>query len=110
MAVSRFCQIGQTEHDRVGDGRRGFVDGADGTARFSEPQGVLVLPADVAADVGYDVVVADTVNHALRSWDSRNGQVGTLAGSGLRGDLVQAWPISLRPGTWRGTTIGSGSR
>jgi thiol-disulfide isomerase/thioredoxin len=67
---------------RIGDGQRGFVDGDETSARFSEPQGVLVLPDDLAAAVGYDVVIADTVNHALRSWDSSTGRVGTLAGSG----------------------------
>ena len=35
-------------------------------ARFNEPNGLCLLPDDVAAEVGYDVVVADTVNHALR--------------------------------------------
>ena len=33
---------------------------------FNEPNGLCLLPDDVAAEVGYDVVVADTVNHALR--------------------------------------------
>ena len=86
---------------RVGDGERGFVDGAAGTALFSEPQGVLILPSSVAAQVGYDVIVADTVNHALRSWNSTTGEVGTLAGSGhpwRRGtgvtDLSSPWDLA----------------
>ncbi|HEY9349108.1 MAG TPA: NHL domain-containing thioredoxin family protein [Acidothermales bacterium] len=86
---------------RVGDGQRGFVDGPASTARFSEPQGVLALPSNVAAQVSYDVVVADTVNHALRSWNSTTGEVGTLAGSGhpwRRGsgvtDLSSPWDLA----------------
>jgi thiol-disulfide isomerase/thioredoxin len=91
----------QTLVRRIGDGRRGFVDGDDTSARFSEPQGVLVLPDDVAAAVGYDIVIADTVNHALRSWNSRTGRVGTLAGSGRPWrrdsgveDLSSPWDIA----------------
>jgi len=46
--------------------------GADGAvlARvggFREPNGLCLLPAEVAAEVGYDVVVADTVGHRLRA-------------------------------------------
>jgi hypothetical protein len=36
----------------------------------------------VAAKVGFDVVVADTVNHALRSVQLETGEVGTVAGTG----------------------------
>jgi thiol-disulfide isomerase/thioredoxin len=86
---------------RIGDGQRGFVDGPENSARFSEPQGVLVLPNSVAAQVGYDVIVADTVNHALRSWNSTTGEVGTLVGSGnswRRGsgvtDLSSPWDLA----------------
>ena len=50
----------------VGDGVRGLVDGGPGEARFSEPAGLALLPPVIAARVGYDVVVADSVNHALR--------------------------------------------
>ncbi len=38
--------------------------GGEGT--FNEPQGVLALPAEVAARVGYDVVVADSVHHQVK--------------------------------------------
>lgn len=71
-----------TEVRRVGDGERGLVDGPAGTARFAEPQGLLALPAQVAATVGYDVVVADTGNHALRGLRLDDGQVVTVAGTG----------------------------
>ncbi|WP_148573923.1 NHL domain-containing thioredoxin family protein [Nocardioides caldifontis] len=67
---------------RIGSGERGLVDGDAGTARFSEPNGLCLLPPDLAATVGYDVVVADTVNHALRGVRLDDGHVRTLAGDG----------------------------
>lgn len=58
-----------------GDGERGFVDGA--SPRFSEPQGLALLPDGA-------VVVADSVNHALRRLDLATGEVSTLAGTGVQ--------------------------
>ncbi|WP_347177321.1 NHL domain-containing thioredoxin family protein [Glycomyces sp. L485] len=64
----------------VGSGERGR---ADGTApEFSEPQGLALLPEDVAGLLGYDVVVADTVNHLLRGLRLSDGAVTTVAGTG----------------------------
>ena len=57
---------GETVRRRIGSGDRGLVDGTADRARFNEPNGLCLLPDDVAAEAGYDVVVADTVNHALR--------------------------------------------
>ena len=51
-------------------------------AGFREPGGLAVLPADVASRVGYDVVVADTVNHLLRGVRLADGSVTTVAGTG----------------------------
>ncbi|HEX4723877.1 MAG TPA: NHL domain-containing thioredoxin family protein [Pseudonocardiaceae bacterium] len=51
-------------------------------ADFREPGGIAVLPADVASRVGYDVVVADTVNHLLRGVNLADGSVTTVAGTG----------------------------
>jgi thiol-disulfide isomerase/thioredoxin len=65
-----------TERRRIGTGERGF---SDTPVRFAEPQGLLLLPEPVA---GYDVVVADTVNHALRGLRLADGAVTTLAGTG----------------------------
>ncbi|MDQ1424428.1 MAG: hypothetical protein QOD72_1926, partial [Acidimicrobiaceae bacterium] len=67
---------------RIGDSARGLVDGPPATARFSEPQGLCWLPPDVAAAVGYDIVVADTVNHALRGLRLEDWSVTTIAGTG----------------------------
>ncbi|WP_181805043.1 NHL domain-containing thioredoxin family protein [Streptomyces shenzhenensis] len=60
---------------RFGSGARGLVDGPADTASFNEPQGLALL------DDG-SVVVADTVNHALRRLDLTTGRVTTLAGTG----------------------------
>jgi hypothetical protein len=51
-------------------------------ADFREPGGLAVLPASVADEVGYDVVVADTVNHVLRGVRLADGTVSTVAGTG----------------------------
>jgi thiol-disulfide isomerase/thioredoxin len=84
---------------RIGTGERGFVDGPD--ARFAEPNGLCLLPEAVAAVVGYDLVVADTVNHALRGVDLTTGAVRTLAGDGaqwMQGDgtgrLSSPWDVA----------------
>jgi thiol-disulfide isomerase/thioredoxin/sugar lactone lactonase YvrE len=73
---------GETEIRRIGGGPRGRSDGAPEAARFSEPGGVCVLPPRVAELAGYDVVVADTVNHLLRGVRLDTGEVRTVAGSG----------------------------
>lgn len=66
---------GETVVRRIGSGVRGFADGPADAAGFNEPQGLALL------DEGA-VVVADTVNHALRRLDLATGEVTTLAGTG----------------------------
>ncbi|RLP92957.1 NHL domain-containing thioredoxin family protein [Micromonospora sp. CV4] len=73
---------GETPVRRIGSGERGRADGPAGAAAFSEPQGLCVLPRQVAEVAGYDVVVADTVNHLLRGVRLASGEVVTVAGSG----------------------------
>ncbi len=51
---------------------------------FREPNGLCLLPAEVAAEVGYDVVVADTVSHRLRGLALDSGEVRVLAGDGTQ--------------------------
>lgn len=65
-------------------GTRGHRDGGPETALFNEPNGLLVLPEDVAARLGCDVLVADTVNHRLRGLSLTTGEVTTLAGNGVQ--------------------------
>ena len=69
---------------RIGSGGRGREDGAGDTARFSEPGGMTELPRALAEQVGYDLVVADTVNHLLRGVRLTGDApvVTTLAGTG----------------------------
>ncbi len=73
---------GWTVVRRFGSGSKGLADGAAGEAGFQEPNGLCLLPDEVAAAVGYDVVVADTVNHALRGVSLATGEVSTVAGTG----------------------------
>jgi thiol-disulfide isomerase/thioredoxin/sugar lactone lactonase YvrE len=83
----------QTVVRRIGSSERGLVDGGPAEARFSEPQGLCLLPPEVAARAGYDVVVADSVNHALRGVRLADGQVRTVAGTGrqwMQGDGTQS--------------------
>ncbi len=67
---------------RIGTGERGLTDGDFDTAEFSEPGGTTVLPDDLAAQVGYHLVVADTVNHVLRGINLTTETVTTIAGTG----------------------------
>ncbi|MET7488987.1 thioredoxin-like domain-containing protein [Streptomyces sp. NPDC005538] len=66
---------GESVVRRIGSGARGLGDGTADSAAFNEPQG-LTLAEDGS------VLVADTVNHALRRLDLATGAVTTLAGTG----------------------------
>ncbi|MDI3402840.1 NHL domain-containing thioredoxin family protein [Streptomyces cavernicola] len=71
---------GETVVRRIGSGERGFTPDA-----FSEPQGLALLPDG-------QVIVADTVNHALRTYDPQSGAVETVAGTGRQ--WMQGEPTS----------------
>jgi thiol-disulfide isomerase/thioredoxin/streptogramin lyase len=86
---------GETVVRRIGSGVRGLTDGGPGTAAFNEPQGLALL------DDGA-VVVADTVNHALRRLDLADGRVTTLAGTGR-----QWWRGSATEGPAREVDLSS---
>ncbi|PRB42007.1 hypothetical protein CQ020_23105 [Arthrobacter sp. MYb23] len=86
----------------IGSGTKGFLDGQSEIAQFNEPQGVTVLPSDLAWKLGYDAVVADTVNHRLRGVTLSSGYVQTLAGNGVQ-RLLDAGPARVTDtgaGTW----------
>jgi len=84
-----------TEHARFG-----------GPGVLNEPQGVLVLPAETAQRVGYDVVVADSVNHQVKGLRLGDGSFTVLAGTGqqlrersgsgpaLKQDLSTPWDVA----------------
>ncbi|MER7403323.1 thioredoxin-like domain-containing protein [Streptomyces sp. NPDC000070] len=99
-----LAEDGESVVRRIGSGARGFADGPTDTAAFNEPQGLALL------DDG-SVVVADTVNHALRRLDLTTGEVTTLAGTGRQWwqgsptsgparevDLSSPWDVAL----WQG--------
>lgn len=67
---------------RIGTGERGLVDGGPDEARFSEPNGLCLVPEELRPWLDYDVLVADTVNHALRGVRLADGRVTTVAGTG----------------------------
>ena len=73
-SLAELTADGETLVRRIGSGERG--------GPFNEPQGLVLLPPPVAAVAGYDVVVADTVNHQLRGLKLDTGEVSLVAGSG----------------------------
>lgn len=86
----------------IGTGVRGLVDGPFGSARFNEPYGAVRLPDAVAARVGYDLVIADSANHALRGVDTASGVVRTVAGTGeqwMQGDPTSGVATEIRIST-----------
>lgn len=83
-------RIAQVEEDFetpvkiFGAGSKGYQDGSAEEALFNEPQGLALLPADLREKLGYDVLVADSVNHRLRSLNLATGEVKTVAGNGTQ--------------------------
>lgn len=84
-----------------GTGTKGYADGPgnaldsrEPVAEFNEPQGLVLLPEDVAAKTGYDVVIADSVNHRLRGLSLADGTVTTLAGNGVQ-RLLETGPARV---------------
>ncbi|MGC0272201.1 NHL domain-containing thioredoxin family protein [Pseudactinotalea sp. Z1739] len=86
---------GETLVRVFGSGERGRTDGDSAVAQFSEPNGLCLLPSHVATQVGYDVVVADTVNHLLRGVHLDSGNVTTIAGTG--GQFMLGAPDNVLP-------------
>ncbi|MGH3317970.1 MAG: NHL domain-containing thioredoxin family protein [Nocardioidaceae bacterium] len=102
--IVELAADGQTVLTRLGSGTRGLRDGAADGACLSEPNGLALLPPDVASRVGYDLVVADTGNHALRGVALDSGTVRTLAGTGrqwMRGDGIEALSSPWDVTWWR---------
>lgn len=97
----RLVELG-TDFESVlatyGSGTKGYADGPaageDATAQFNEPQGLVLLPEDVAAKAGYDVVIADSVNHRLRGLSLTDGKALTLAGNGVQ-RLLETGPARV---------------
>ncbi len=81
-SLAELAPDGATLVRRIGSGERGFVDGGPDEARFSEPNGLCLVPDELRPWLEYDVLVADTVNHALRGVRLDDGTVTTVAGTG----------------------------
>jgi thiol-disulfide isomerase/thioredoxin len=97
----RLVELGtdfQTVLRTYGSGTKGYEDGPaagdPAAARFNEPQGLVLLPEDVAAKAGYDVVIADSVNHRLRGLSLTDGKASTLAGNGVQ-RLLETGPARV---------------
>ena len=99
---------------RIGDGTRGCADGSAETARFAEPNGLALLPADWFPDgaAPYDVVVADTANHVLRGVRLDDGAVvatldlaealaGTRTVTGAVPAVLSPWDVAWWPALGR---------
>jgi len=94
-------QVVQLEADLETERRRWGGPGV-----FDEPQGVLLLPTEGAARVGYDVLVADSVNHQVKGISLSHNEICTVAGSGrplrrregggpaLEQDLSTPWDLA----------------
>ena len=54
----------------------------------------MLLPEDVAAKAGYDVVIADSVNHRLRGLSLADGTATTLVGNGVQ-RLLETGPARV---------------
>jgi thiol-disulfide isomerase/thioredoxin len=79
-SLVEIADDGETIVRRIGTTQPGRDDGT--APSFNEPGGLGPLPPHVAEIAGYDVVVADTVNHLLRGLKLATGAVTTIAGSG----------------------------
>ena len=93
---------GETVLRRIGSGERGRRDGGPAEASFAEPQGLTLLAPALAAEVGYDVVVADTVNHLLRGVRLADGVVTTAVDlpAALAGVATVTGPVPAVPSPW----------
>lgn len=103
-SLAELAPDGETLVRRIGSGERGLVDGGADDARFSEPNGLCLVPEELRSWLEYDVLVADTVNHALRGVRLADGQVTTVAGTGQQymvGGAENVLPDVLGPGADR---------
>lgn len=101
-SIAELAADGETLVRRIGSGERGLSDGGPDDATFSEPNGLCLVPEALRAQVGYDVLVADTVNHVLRGVRLADGHVTTVAGTGdqlMVGGVENTLPEAATPGT-----------
>jgi thiol-disulfide isomerase/thioredoxin len=91
------------------------------TGELNQPNGLTALPPDLAARVGFDIVVADTGNHVLRGVRSSDGAVvrtvdlvAGLAGvrtvTGEVPGVLSPWDVAWWPAGGRVRVARSGAR
>ena len=68
----------------IGLGERGVLDGNFESVKFAEPYGAVFLPAELAAKLGFELVIADTANHLIRAVNLAEQKVSTIAGTGVQ--------------------------
>ena len=94
---------GETVLRRIGSGKRGSA--AD---EFAEPNGLALVPDELVADLGFDLLVADTGNHLLRGVRLADGTVpctlelaqrlaGTSTVTGPVPDVLSPWDVAWWP-------------
>jgi thiol-disulfide isomerase/thioredoxin/sugar lactone lactonase YvrE len=99
-SLAELAPDAETLVRRIGSGERGLVDGDAAAARFSEPNGLCLVPEELRSWLDYDVVVADTVNHALRGVRLADGFVMTVAGNGRQYMVGAPDNLVPEPPTW----------
>jgi hypothetical protein len=70
--VTPLVGLDCTAEATAGDAKGSHADGANADARFNAPAGLVT--------VGMSVVIVDTENHCVRSFDRSSGSVVTIAG------------------------------
>ncbi len=78
-------------HHLAGTGRAGF-SGDGGPAReatLNGPKGIALAPNG-------DVYLADTENHVIRRYNTKNGTIETVVGTGVRGDGPTGDPLTAK--------------
>lgn len=96
IADTGHHRVIQTDLDGVvqrvyGTGEPGLVDGAAEQARFEQPRGLALWDQ-------HSLFVADTMNHAIRHIDLRDGSVTTVAGTGEQEFLFERTADPIRQG------------
>ena len=101
-------EVAHLEPDLVTERRRW-----GGAGVFDEPQGLLLLPAEEARRVGYDLLIADSVNHQVAAISFSDNAVRVVAGTGmplrrreaggvaLHQDLSTPWDLAW----WQGQVV-----
>lgn len=75
----------------IGCAIRGSSDGDYAAAEFNEPYGAIFFQPELAATLGFELLIADTANHLIRAVSIKNQSVSTIAGTGnqwMQNDLI----------------------